>query len=170
MKLSLTLTLRDCKYWVSPSHWELSLTLKLRLSVINDTVSHLGLINDWKKCRITSWQRRCINCAKQIQLTNMQASEAPSRTISGDIKRYRAISSNIREISSSVKSIMCWVRSIASCTGSVNYRPNMVRPCRICTVTISLQITDIGGYRCITIYTSHSSGVDPISNLFSCSF
>ena len=47
---------------------------------------------------------------------------------------------------------MCWVRSKSSRTGSVNYKPNMVRPCRIRTVTISLKITDIGRYRCIAIY------------------
>ena len=72
--------------------------------------------------------------------------------ILGDIGRYRAISSDIRVIFSSVKSVMCWVRSKSSRTGSVNYKPNMVRLCRIRTVTILLKITNIGRYRCIAIY------------------
>ena len=76
------------------------------------------------------------------------------RTISGDIGQNWAISSDIRVIFSSVKSVMCWVRSKSSSTGSVNYKPNMVRPCRIRTVTISLKITDIGQYRCIAIYVA----------------
>ena len=74
------------------------------------------------------------------------------QAISDDIGRYRTISGDIRVIFSSVKSVMCWVRSKSSRTGSVNYKPNMVRPCRIRTVTISLKITDIGRYRCIAIY------------------
>ena len=73
-------------------------------------------------------------------------------TILGDIGKYRAISSDIGVIFSSVKSFMCWIRSKWSRTGSVNYKPNMVRPCWIRTVTISLKITDIGRYRCIAIY------------------
>ncbi len=70
------------------------------------------------------------------------------RTISGNIGQYPAISSNIKVIFISVKSVMSWVRSKSSPTGSVNYKPNMVRPCRIRTVMILLKITDIGHYRC----------------------
>ena len=72
--------------------------------------------------------------------------------ISGNNGRYPAISSNIKVIFISVKSVMCWVRSKSSPTGSVNYKPNMVRPCRIRTVTILLKITDLCQYRCIAMY------------------
>ena len=77
------------------------------------------------------------------------------RTICGDIVRYRAILSDIRVIFSSVKSVFCWVRSKSSRTGSVNYRPNMVRPCRIRTVTKSPKSADTVASR----YISHSSDV-----------
>ena len=72
--------------------------------------------------------------------------------ISGNNGRYPAISSNIKVIFISVKSVMCWVRSKSSPTGSVNYKPNMVRPCWIRTVTILLKITDLCQYRCIAMY------------------
>ena len=75
--------------------------------------------------------------------------------ISDDVGQYWTISSDIRVIFSSVKSVMCWVRSKSSRTGSINCKPNMVRPCRIRTVTISLKMTDIGRYRCIAIYIAH---------------
>ena len=74
------------------------------------------------------------------------------QAILDDIGLYQVISSNIRVNFSSVKSIMCWVRSKSSCTGSGNYKPNMVTPCRIGTFTILLKITNIGRYRCSEIY------------------
>ena len=50
------------------------------------------------------------------------------RAISGNIRWYRAISRNIRVVFSIVKFDMYWVRSKSSRTGSVNYKPIMVRP------------------------------------------
>ena len=92
------------------------------------------------------------DCYRDVKWAHISGDIGRYGEISDDIRQYPAISSDIRVLFSSVKSVMCWVRSKSSRTGSVNYKPNMVRPCRIRTVTISLKITDIGRYRCIAIY------------------
>ena len=79
------------------------------------------------------------------------------QAISDDIGRYQTISGDIRVIFHNVTSGMCWVKSKSSLTGSVNNKPNinMVRPCRIRTITILLKITNNGRYRCIA-YIYHT--------------
>ena len=79
--------------------------------------------------------------------------------ISGDIGRYWGNIGQYRTILGQflvVSRPLC-VESgpIQVVPGQLIFKPNMVRPCRIRTVTISLKITDIGRYRCIAIYIAH---------------
>ena len=80
--------------------------------------------------------------------------------ISPDIGRYRAILGRYRAISGDIGAISSSVLCVESgpiqvVPGQLIFKPNMVRPCWIRTVTISLKMTDIGRYCCIAIYIAH---------------
>ena len=89
--------------------------------------------------------------------------------ILGDMGRYHPISGDIRQYRGNIGRYWAilgqfLVVSRPSCVesgpiqvvpGQLILKPSMVRPCRICTVTISLKMTDIGRYRCIVIYIAH---------------